>query len=99
MIVGSFDYEISEVCLIFVVDLLVVLILVCVCEKGVEYDVDECDGMFYIYINDVYENFCFVIVLLEWLGEWMMLIEGIDEFYFIGFELFCDFYVIEGCLI
>ena len=65
-------------------------------KKGVEYDVDERGGTLFIHTNDSHENFSLATAPLENPGEWTTLIEGSDEFYLTGFELFRDFYVVEG---
>src|SRR5690606_12869680 len=66
--------------------------------KGLEYDVDERDGVLYVHANDTHENFRLATAPLERPGEWTTLIEGSDAFYLTGFELFKDFYVVEGRL-
>jgi oligopeptidase B len=96
LIVGASDHETSEVRLIPAQDPLAKPILVRSREKGVEYDVDERDGLLYIHTNDAHENFRLATAPLASPGEWTTLIEGSDAFYLTGFELFRDFYVIEG---
>ena len=96
LIVGSSDHETSEVRLIPAADPLAAPILVRAREKGVEYDVDERDGTLYIHANDAHENFRLATAPLERPGEWTTLIAGTDAFYLTGFELFRDFYVVEG---
>jgi oligopeptidase B len=71
-------------------------ILVKARQKGVEYDVDERDGVLYIHTNDTHENFRLATAPLADPGNWTTLIEGSDAFYLTGFDLFRDFYVIEG---
>uniref|UniRef100_UPI003747E7E8 S9 family peptidase n=1 Tax=uncultured Novosphingobium sp. TaxID=292277 RepID=UPI003747E7E8 len=65
-------------------------------QKGVEYDVDEREGVLYIHTNDTHENFRLATAPLDNPGEWTTLIEGSDEFYLTGVDLFKDFFVIEG---
>jgi oligopeptidase B len=65
-------------------------------QKGVEYDVDEREGVLYIHANDTHENFRLATAPLANPGNWTTLIEGTDEFYLTGFDLFCGFYVTEG---
>ena len=96
LIIGTSDHETSEVRLIPAADPLAEPILVRPRAKGVEYDVDERDGLLYIHTNDTHENFRLATAPLGQPGEWTTLIEGSDAFYLTGFELFRDFYVIEG---
>ena len=96
VIVGASDHETSEVRLIPAADPLATPILVKAREKGVEYDVDERDGLLYIHANDSHENFRLATAPLDRPGEWTTLVEGSDAFYLTGFELFRDFYVVEG---
>ena len=96
LIIGTSDHETSEVRLIPAADPLATPILVKPRVKGVEYDVDERDGTLFIHTNDTHENFRLATAPLDKPGEWTTLIEGSDEFYLTGFELFRDFYVIEG---
>ena len=96
LIIGTSDHETSEVRLVRADDPLGEQVLVKARQKGVEYDVDERDGVLYIHANDTHENFRLATASLDTPGEWTTLIEGSDEFYLTGFELFKDFYVIEG---
>jgi oligopeptidase B len=96
LIVTASDHETSEVRLIPAAAPLATPILVRQREKGVEYDVDLREGQLFIHANDTHENFRLATASLEKPGEWMTLIEGTDAFYLTGFELFRDFYVIEG---
>ena len=98
LIIASSDHETSEVRLIPAADPLEAPLLVRPREKGVEYDVDERDGVLYIHANDTHENFRLATAPLERPGEWTTLIAGSDSFYLTGFELFRDFYVTEGRL-
>lgn len=102
VIVSTGDHETSEVRLIPAADPLAAPILVRPREKGVEYDVDvrpEGAGhALYIHANDTHENFRLATAPLANPGEWTTLIEGTDAFYLTGFELFRDFYVVEGRL-
>jgi oligopeptidase B len=50
----------------------------------------------FIHTNDSHENFRLATAPLGDPGEWTTLIEGRDDFYLTGFELFRDFYVVEG---
>ena len=67
-------------------------------EKGVEYDVDIREGTLFIHANDTHPNFRLASAPIETPGEWTTLIEGSDQFYLTGFELFKDLYVTEGRL-
>jgi oligopeptidase B len=96
LIVATSDHETSEVRLIPAADPLAEPILVRPRQKGVEYEVEERDGLLYIHANDTHENFRLATALLTSPSEWTTLIEGTDAFYLTGFELFRDFYVIEG---
>jgi oligopeptidase B len=96
LIIGTSDHETSEVRLVLAADPLAEPILVKPRQKGVEYDVDEREGVLYIHANDTHENFRLATAALDNPGEWTTLIEGTDEFYLTGFELFQDFFVIEG---
>ncbi|WJS99289.1 S9 family peptidase [Novosphingobium humi] len=96
LIISTSDHETSEVRLIPANDPLAAPILVRERVEGVEYDVDERDGVLYIHANDTHENFRLATAPLADPGNWTSLIEGSDEFYLTGFDLFRDFYVIEG---
>ncbi len=96
LIVATSDHETSEVRLIPAADPLATPILVRPREKGVEYDVDERGARLFIHANDAHENFRLATAPLDRPGEWTTLIEGSDAFYLTGFDLFRDFYVIEG---
>lgn len=96
VIVSASDHETSEVRLIPAADPLANPLLVQPRKEGVEYDVEERDGTLYIHANDTHENFRLATAPLDRPGEWTTLIEGSDEFYLTGMELFRDFYVVEG---
>jgi oligopeptidase B len=96
LIIGASDHETSEVRLVRADDPLGPQILVRARQKGVEYDVDEREGVLYIHANDTHENFRLATAPLESPGEWTTLLEGTDAFYLTGFELFRDFFVVEG---
>lgn len=98
LIISASDHETSEVRLVPISDPLAKPLLVKPREKGVEYDVDEREGTLYIHANDVHENFRVATAPLSAPEEWSTLIEGTDRFYITGFELFRDFYVVEGRL-
>jgi len=96
LVIGTSDHETSEVRLIPTADPLATPILVRARQEGVEYEVDERDGTLYIQANDTHENFRLATAPLSAPDQWTTLIAGSDEFYLTGFDLFRDFYVIEG---
>jgi oligopeptidase B len=96
LMIGTSDHETSEVRLVRADDPLGEQILVKPRRAGVEYDVDERDGVLYIHANDTHENFRLATAPLDNPEDWTTLIEGSDEFYLTGVDLFRDFYVIEG---
>ncbi|MBO9498139.1 MAG: S9 family peptidase [Novosphingobium sp.] len=98
VIVSAGDHETSEVYLIPAADPLAKPLLVRPRKAGVEYDVDERDGVLFVLTNDTHENFRLATAPLENPGEWTTLIEGSDAFYLTGFDLFRDFYTVEGRL-
>ena len=96
LIISTGDHETGEVRLVPADDPLAEPLLVKPRQKGVEYDVDEREGVLYIHANDTHENFRLATAPLSDPGNWTTLIEGTDEFYLTGFDLFRDFYVTEG---
>ncbi|HUD27473.1 MAG TPA: S9 family peptidase, partial [Novosphingobium sp.] len=96
LLIGTSDHETSECRMVRADDPLGEQILVKARAKGVEYDVDEREGVLYIHTNDTHENFRLATAPLDNPGEWTTLIEGTDAFYLTGADLFRDFYVIEG---
>jgi len=96
LIISTGDHETGEVRLVPADDPLAEPLLVKPRQKGVEYDVDERDGVLYIHANDTHENFRLATAPLSDPGEWTTLIEGADDFYLTGFDLFRNFYVTEG---
>jgi len=96
LILSAGDHETSEVRLVPADDPLAAPVLVRARQTGVEYDVDERGGTLYIHTNDTHENFRLATAPLSDPGNWTTLIEGSDDFYLTGFDLFRDFYVIEG---
>jgi oligopeptidase B len=102
LIVSTSDHETSEVRLIPAADPLAEPVLVKPRAKGVEYEVDVYqkdggrDGTLYVLANDTHENFRLATAPLVSPGDWTTLIEGTDAFYLTGFDLFRDFFVVEG---
>ena len=96
IILQSGDHDTSEVRLIPADDPLAPPVLVKPRQTGVEYEVDIRDETLFIHTNDTHENFRLATAPLASPGDWTTLIDGSDDFYLTGFELFRDFYVIEG---
>ncbi|WP_088306919.1 S9 family peptidase [Novosphingobium sp. B 225] len=96
LIIGTSDHETSEVRLVPAADPLASPLLVKARQTGVEYDLDLNGETLFIHTNDTHENFRLATAPLSAPGEWTTLIEGSDAFYLTGFDLFRDFYVIEG---
>ena len=98
LIIGTSDHETSEVRLVPAADPLAPPVLVRPREAGVEYDVELRGEQLFIHTNDLQENFRLATAPLADPANWTTLIEGSDAFYLTGFDLFRDFYVIEGRL-
>ena len=96
LIIGTSDHETGEVRLVPAADPLAPPLLVKARQEGVEYDVDLREDTLFIHANDTHENFRLATAPLSAPGEWTTLVEGSDEFYLTGFELFRDFFVVEG---
>lgn len=96
LIISTGDHETGEVRLVPADDPLAEPLLVKPRQKGVEYDVDEREGVLYIHTNDTHENFRLATAPLSDPGNWSTLIEGTDDFYLTGYDLFRNFYVTEG---
>ena len=96
IVIQTGDHDSSEVRLIPAADPLATPILVKPRQPGVEYEVDLRDEVLFIHTNDAHENFRLATAPLSNPGTWTTLIEGSDAFYLTGFELFRDFYVVEG---
>ena len=102
LIISTGDHETNEAWLVPADDPTATPRVVRRREKGVEYDVDVRPGpdgdTLFIHANDTHENFRLATAPIERPDAWQTLIEGSDAFYLTGFELFRDFYVIEGRL-
>ncbi|WP_225205158.1 S9 family peptidase [Novosphingobium huizhouense] len=96
LILSTGDHETSEVRLVPADDPLKAPLLVKPRQAGVEYDVDVRDDTLFVHTNDTHENFRLATAPLATPGEWTTLIAGSDDFYLTGFDLFRDFYVVEG---
>ncbi len=96
IILTTGDHDTSEIRLIPADDPLAAPILVRPRQAGVEYDVDLRGDTVFVHTNDTHENFRLATAPLAAPGEWATLIDGSDAFYLTGFELFRDFYVVEG---
>nr|WP_246438832.1 S9 family peptidase [Novosphingobium piscinae] len=96
LVISTSDHETSEVRLVPAADPLAPPLLVKPRQAGVEYDVDLRGDTLFVHANDTHENFRLATAPLSAPGEWTTLIDGSDDFYLTGFELFKDFYVVEG---
>ena len=96
LVIATSDHETSEVRLVPLADPLAAPLLVKARQAGVEYDVDVRGDTLFIHANDTHENFRVATAPLSTPGEWTTLVAGSEAFYLTGFELFRDFYVIEG---
>ncbi|VVT01870.1 S9 family peptidase [Erythrobacter sp. EC-HK427] len=98
LMIGAGDNETSEVWLLPASDPFATPLLVKARQTGVEYDVDVRDDTLFVLTNDTHVNFRLATAPLSAPAEWTPLIEGSDEFYITGFDLFRDFYTVEGRL-
>ncbi|WP_394730435.1 S9 family peptidase [Altererythrobacter sp. GH1-8] len=98
LIIAAGDSETSEVRLVRTDDPTGEQILVSPRQKGREYSVDVRGDELFIWTNDNHINFRLAKASLANPGEWETVLEGSDEFYLTGFELFKDFFVTEGRL-
>jgi len=100
IVIGTGDHETSEAWLVPADAPLDPPRLVRARRKGVEYDVDvrpaENGPILFIHANDTHENFRLATAKFDHPADWSTLIAGSDEFYLTGFELFKDFYVVDG---
>ncbi len=98
LIISTGDNETSEVYLLPASDPLAEPMLVRARQTGVEYDVDVREETLFVLTNDDHVNFRLATAPISTPTDWTTLIEGSDEFYLTGFDLFRDFYVTEGRL-
>lgn len=102
IVISTGDHETGEARLVPAHDPAAAPIIVRPRRAGVEYDVDVWDAgdgsapVLYIHTNDTHENFRLATAPLADPGAWTTLIEGTDRFYLTGFDLFRDFFVVEG---
>ncbi|MDR7102136.1 S9 family peptidase [Croceicoccus sp. BE223] len=98
LVIATSDHETSEVRIVPADDPLGEQVLVRARQPGVEYDIDIAGERVFVHANDTHENFRLARATLDAPGEWETVIEGSDDFYLTGFEMFRDFYVTEGRL-
>lgn len=98
LLISASDHETSEIRIVPAADPEAKPVLVKKRASGSEYDIDIRDDTVFIHTNDTHENFRLATAPLSALGEWTTLIEGSDDFYLTGFDIFKDFYVTEGRL-
>ncbi|MBS0253832.1 MAG: S9 family peptidase [Proteobacteria bacterium] len=98
LIIATGDHQTSEVRLVSAKDPTGPQRLVKPRAEGVEYSVDLHGETLFILTNDSHENFRLATAPLAAPGEWTTLVEGTEDFYLTGFELYRDFYVLEGRL-
>jgi oligopeptidase B len=102
LVISTGDHETGETRLVPAADPTAAPVVVRERQAGVEYDVDVldrndgADPILHIHTNDTHENFRLATAPLSSPGDWTTLIEGSDAFYLTGFDLFRDFYVVEG---
>ncbi len=94
--INTGDNETSEVWLVPAANPLTDPQLVRARETGVEYSVDARDDTLYILTNRDHVNFSVMTAPMNDKANWTTLIEGSDEFYITGLDLFRDFYITEG---
>lgn len=96
LILSCGDHETSEARLVPAADPLAPAQLIWPRRSGVEYDVDVVEDIVFIHANDTHENFSIVYAPLAEPTLTAPLIEGSDDVYLTGFELFQDFWVVES---
>ncbi|MGB3795993.1 MAG: S9 family peptidase [Alteraurantiacibacter sp.] len=98
LIIATGDNETSEVLFTSIDDPKGDLKVVRPRQVGVEYGADFRDDTVFIWTNDNHVNFRLATAPIADPAKWTTLIEGSDEFYLTGFDLFRDFYITEGRL-
>ncbi|MEL7190728.1 MAG: S9 family peptidase, partial [Pseudomonadota bacterium] len=96
LIIATGDNETSEVRFVSADNPTGALTLIKPRQKGVEYSVDIREGELWVWTNDDHINFRLAKASLDTPGDWETVIGGADDFYLTGFDLFKDFFVIEG---
>ncbi|WP_240654667.1 S9 family peptidase [Croceicoccus ponticola] len=96
LLISASDHETDEVRIVAAADPLGEQVLVKPRKAGVEYDIDIAGDRLFVHTNDTHVNFRLAKATLAAPGTWETVIEGSDEFYLTGFEMFRDFYVTEG---
>ena len=98
LVISTGDNETSEVLFTSIDDPTGDLTVVRPRKAGVEYAADFRDDTIFIWANDTHVNFRLATAPISDPANWSTLIEGSDEFYLTGFDLFKDFYITEGRL-
>ena len=98
LVISTGDNETSEVLFTSIDDPTGDLTVVRPRKAGVEYAADFRDDTVFIWANDTHVNFRLATAPISDPANWSTLIEGSDEFYLTGFDLFKDFYITEGRL-
>jgi len=96
--ISTGDNETSEVWLVPASDPFAEQQLVRARQTGVEYAVDVREDTLYILTNRDHVNFSVMTAPMSDKDNWTTLIEGSDDFYLTGLDLFRDFYITEGRL-
>ncbi len=93
---ASGDNTTSEVRLVPVDDPFAEPLLIRARKAGIEYDVEEREGVLYIVTNDTSPQFRLVTASVEAPGIWAERIAPRDDFYLTDVTCFADFFVVEG---
>lgn len=96
LIIGTSDHETSEVRVVPADDPLAPQRLIWPRQTGVEYDVDLIEDIVLIHSNKTHENFSIVFGPLAEPETTAPLVEGSDDVYLTGFDLFEQFWVVES---
>ena len=96
LVIATGDNETSEVRLVPAANPTAEPILVKARKKGVEYSVDIRDNELWVWTNDDHINFRLAKADLATPDQWQTVLPGSDDFYLTDFDLFQDFFVIEG---
>ncbi|HCF24200.1 MULTISPECIES: S9 family peptidase [unclassified Novosphingobium] len=96
LIISTSDHETSEVRVVPANDPLGAQRLIWPRQTGVEYDVDLIEDIVFIHSNKTHENFSIVFGPLAEPETTAPLVEGSDDVYLTGFDLFEQFWVVES---